>query len=116
MKLTAVLAAFLVLPAVAAVAQQDRRNFWALNNTGKEISRFYVSPHTTTDWEEDVLGSDTLPYRLGVMIVFHGARSTCFYDFKIVFADGSYQIYNQGRDLCSNVAVHFDSNTSRGLN
>ena len=115
MKLTAVFAVLLALSTVPSVAQ-DRRNFWALNNTGKEISRFYVSPHTTTDWEEDVLGTATLPYRLGVMIVFHGPRSTCYYDFKIVFSDGSYQIYNQGRDLCSNVAIHFGSDTSRGLN
>jgi hypothetical protein len=44
----------------AAARSHDRRDFWALNNTGKEIREFYVSAHESTNWGNDVLGRSTL--------------------------------------------------------
>lgn len=93
----------------------DPRNFWLLNNTDKEITEFYVSPHTSNAWDDNVL-STTLPSGLGEVIVFNtNVRSTCLMDFKLVYADGSSQIYTQGRNVCVLTAVQFNSATSVGL-
>jgi hypothetical protein len=110
----------LLLAAVGVVKSQtprpDNRNFWALNNTGKEISQFYVSPHGNPNWLNNVLGRGTLPAEMGVVIYFPSNISTsCTFDFKLVFSDGSSQIYQQGRDVCSIYAVQFDATDSFGL-
>ena len=48
-------------------ATQSRLNFELHNETGYEITEVYVSPNTTEDWQEDILGQDTLqvPHRNG---------------------------------------------------
>ena len=94
----------------------DNRNFWALNNTGKEIAQFYVSPHGNPNWLNNVLGRGTLPAEMGVVIYFPSNISTgCSFDFKLVYSDGSSQVYQQGRDVCSIYAVQFDPTDSFGL-
>ncbi len=103
-------------PGGAQGQQQDRRNFWLLNNTGQVISRFYVSPHESGRWGRDVLGRAELMNGLGVLIVFEpDTISSCYMDFRLVFVDGSSQTYEQGRDVCQLSAVQFDRRTSVGL-
>ena len=93
----------------------DPRNFWLLNNTDKEITEFYVSPHTSNAWGYNIL-STTLPSGLGEVIVFNtNVRSTCLMDFKLVYADGTSQTYTQGRNVCVLTAVQFNSEISIGL-
>ncbi|HUK32120.1 MAG TPA: hypothetical protein VLV89_13470 [Candidatus Acidoferrum sp.] len=94
----------------------DNRNFWALNNTGKEIAQFYVSPHGNPNWLNNVLGRSGLPAEMGVVIYFPSNISTgCSFDFKLVYLDGTYQTYTGGRDICSIYAVQFDASDSFGL-
>lgn len=98
------------------IQAQDPRNFWLLNNTGKQITQFYVSPHDSSRWRNDVLGIATLPDGLGAVISFdHADRSSCLMDFKLVFSDGSSQVYTQGRNVCQLNAVQFNLNDSVGL-
>jgi hypothetical protein len=88
----------------------DRRNFWALNDTGKEIAQFYVSPHGNPNWLNNVLGRGVLPAETGVVIYFPSNISTgCTFDFKIVYSDGSAQTYMQGRNVCNLYAVSFEA-------
>ncbi len=95
---------------------QDRRNFWLLNNTDHTISRFYVSPHESDSWGSDILGNAELPNGLGTIITFESAsRSSCVMDFKLVFRDGSSQLYRQGRNVCTLGAVQFNRDTSTPL-
>ncbi len=101
---------------VKSQPQVDHRNFWALNNTGKEIREFYISDHDNTRWGSDILGRATLPPGMGTVIFFDSAvKTSCNFDFKIVYADGSAQQYAQGRDICSVVAVQFNPSNSFGL-
>jgi hypothetical protein len=94
----------------------DNRNFWALNNTGKEIAQFYVSPHGNPNWLNNVLGRGGLPAETGVVIYFPSNISTgCSFDFKLVYIDGTSQTYLAGRDVCSLYAVQFDAADSFGL-
>ena len=95
---------------------QDQRNFWLLNNTGRVISRFYVSPHDNRHWGNDVLGSGRLPNGIGAVISFTSSvRTSCIMDFKLVFEDGTEQTYPQGRNVCSLGAVQFNRRESIGL-
>jgi hypothetical protein len=103
--------ALVVLPAVISYGQ-DRRNFWALNNTGKTIREFYVSPHESGNWGRDTLGETQLGNGTGTLISFTG-RSSCVMDFKLVFTDGTDQTYEQG--VCLLGAVHFNRYDSIGL-
>jgi hypothetical protein len=93
----------------------DRRNFWALNNTGKEITDFYVSPHDASTWGNNILPV-SLPDGVGAVITFNsGIKTTCLMDFRLRYADGSEQLYLQGRDVCRFAAVQFNMTTSTVL-
>lgn len=99
----------------ARLQAQDQRNFWLLNNTGKHITEFYVSPHERFVWGTDALGLSTLPDSRRTLIYFDPAwRSSCVMDFKLVFSDGTSQVYLQGRNVCQLTAVQFNSDDSIG--
>jgi hypothetical protein len=92
----------------------DRRNFWVLNNTGREITRFYVAIHGSgTTWSSDVLGRSTLPNAGGTVVYFTDSNyNNCMYDFRVTYSDGSYDDYLKGRNLCQTHAVQFNSGTN----
>lgn len=100
----------------ARLQAQDWRNFWLVNNTGKRIMQFYVSPHESGIWGGDVLGLTTLPDGEQTFISFHSDRpSSCLMDFKLVFSDRTTQTYTQGRDVCQLRAVQFNWDDSIGI-
>jgi hypothetical protein len=84
-------------PALAAEAKQD---FVLVNKTGYEIKHVYVSPTKSDDWEEDVLGKDTLDDGETWSIKFHRAVSSCKWDLKVVYSDDDSSAYWRNIDLC----------------
>jgi hypothetical protein len=76
----------LLAPAVFAQGKQD---FTLHNVTGVEIHELYVSPHSSDDWEEDILGEDTLPNGESVDIHFSRKEKAKLWDLKIVDKDGN---------------------------
>jgi len=79
----------LALCAVAFVSlsiafAQGKQDFTLHNQTGVEIHELYVSPHDSDDWEEDVLGRDTLPSGESVEITFSRKEKAKLWDIKIV--------------------------------
>ena len=112
------LAATLLLgPTIPTRSQAvDQRNFWFLNNTGRQVDSIYISPHESFIWGGDVLGEAALPDGIGTTIAFNPRiRTSCYYDFKLVFHNGGSQVYTQGRDLCAVHAVQFNYNTSEAF-
>jgi len=114
----------LVLTVLLAIAvgvvksqpQANQANFWALNNTGKEVRNFFVSEHASTVWGNDILGRATLPDGMGTVVYFpSNAKVGCVFDFKLVYADGSQQTYMQGRNVCTIFAVQFNADDSFAL-
>ncbi|MFN3727218.1 MAG: hypothetical protein ACK4SZ_13055 [Allosphingosinicella sp.] len=65
------------------------QNFVMRNNTGQTITHVYVSPITSNNWEEDVLGSNVLPDRQTLRINFDGSEDECNWDIKVNLADGT---------------------------
>ena len=112
-----VLTGGLSLGGVTSHAQRgDQRNVWVLNNTNREISELYVSPHESNSWGQDVLGRVTLPHGVGTVISFDSrTASSCVMDFRIVYGNGSEQVYDDGRNVCLLLAVQFNARSSIGL-
>jgi pyruvate/2-oxoglutarate dehydrogenase complex dihydrolipoamide acyltransferase (E2) component len=66
-------------------AAQDSaaQDFTLVNETGVEIDKVFISPHDKDDWEEDVLGQDTLPTGQSVDIKFHRSETAAEWDLRI---------------------------------
>ena len=82
----AVIALFVTATAFARVGKQD---FLLHNATGVEIHEVYVSPHSSDDWEEDILGKDTLPDGESVKITFEDREKHVHWDLKITDGKGN---------------------------
>jgi len=57
------------------------------NKTGYTITQVYVSPESSTGWEEDVLGKDVLRNHKAKRVNLKGYSSPIF-DIRLVDADG----------------------------
>lgn len=104
--LLALLVAALVLP--AALARAGTQDFTLVNRTGIEIRELYISPAASDDWEEDVLGVDTLPPGESVKISFEG-HDACKWDLMVKDEDGD-SVEWSGLNLCktSKVTLRYD--------
>ncbi|MDX6713314.1 MAG: hypothetical protein QOH96_4330 [Blastocatellia bacterium] len=80
-----ILAAAIVPSALA----QGKQDFTLHNATGVEIDKVYVSPHKSDDWEEDVLGRDTLADGESVEITFGAREKPAHWDLKIMDKEGT---------------------------
>jgi hypothetical protein len=69
------------------------------NKTSYDIVEFYASNTGTSDWEEDILGSDVLAAGQSVMIDIDDGRGYCKFDFMAVFEDGD-QVVSQDNNVC----------------
>ena len=108
------LAAGLAFAPVAAVAAPQ--DFELHNSTGYEIKSVFISAHSSNDWQEDVLGEDTLADDGSVKIHFPGGRgATCDWDLKVTYTeDGTSAEWTQGFDLCtiSSIDIKWDGKTT----
>jgi hypothetical protein len=103
-----VLALTLVLLVAFSVTAGDQ-DFVLENQTGLTIDQLYISSVDTNDWEEDVLGVDTLPDSESVSIGFSHKEDACMWDIKIVDEDSNEVIWND-INLCktSKITLYFD--------
>lgn len=79
-------------PAAAAASPADHsaaQDFTLVNKTGVEIHAVYISPHDGDDWEEDILGRDTLPSGESVDIKFHRTETAENWDLRIEDSKGN---------------------------
>ena len=65
------------------------QDFTLVNETGVEIDKVFISPHDKNDWEEDILGQDTLPTGQKVDIKFHRAEKAPVWDLRIEDKQGN---------------------------
>ena len=71
-------------PKPAAPAATDGpQDFTLVNITGVEIDKVFISPHSSDDWEEDILGQDTLATGDKVDIKFHRNEKAALWDLRI---------------------------------
>jgi hypothetical protein len=94
----------------ALAAPQD---FELVNSTGYEIKNVYISPTTSDDWGDDVLGEDTLASGDSQEIKFPEGRSdACHWDLKVTYEDDTSHEWKDV-NLCtiSKLTIHYDEGT-----
>ena len=92
--------AFLAAAAVAvsvpmtAYAANDGKNrrITVENLSSQSIYYLYASPQTSSDWEEDLLGSGTIPSGSNKVANIDNGTNECIYDLKVKMADGKEYI------------------------
>jgi hypothetical protein len=96
-----------VTPAAFAQGKQD---FTLVNKTGVEINELFVSPHSADDWEEDILGQDTLPNGDSVNITFSPKERAKLWDLKVTDSKGnSIEWENLNLLEISKVTLHYQN-------
>jgi len=83
------LSVIVMFGAAAGFATPGKQDFVLHNETGVEIREVYVSPVTAGDWEEDVLGKDTLPEGESVKVTFEDRDKHSHWDLKVVDGKGN---------------------------
>jgi len=71
----------MIAPLVAAQGKQD---FTLVNKSGLAINELYVSKASANEWEEDILGKDTLPNGESLDITFTPKERSAKWDIRIV--------------------------------
>ena len=73
-------------------------------------ARSYVSPSRSDDWQEDILGEDSMADDSVVNIHFHRNTHTCHWDLKVVYTvDNSSAVWSD-IDLCTveKITIRYD--------
>ncbi|MBC8030205.1 MAG: hypothetical protein H7Z16_08845 [Pyrinomonadaceae bacterium] len=70
-------------PTAPAADTAGAQDFTLVNATGVEIDKVYIAPHSSDDWEEDILGQDTLPDGQKVDIKFNRAEKAALWDLRV---------------------------------
>lgn len=90
-------AAFAFLAPIGASAAD--RVVEIINETGQTMVEFYASVTSSNDWEEDILGDDTLDDGDSVDINIDDGSGKCSYDFKAIFESGAEAV-KRGVNVC----------------
>jgi hypothetical protein len=106
-KILAAICALSMLLTPAAFAQ-GKQDFTLHNATGVEIHQLFVSPHSSDDWEEDILGQDTLPNGESVDIQFSRKEKAKLWDLRVVDKEGNGIVWENLNLLeISEVTLHY---------
>lgn len=111
----AVSAALWLAAPAAASAAEARQDFTLVNATGYDVKAVYVSPARSNDWEEDVLGDDTLDDGTSVNIHFAAKTKTCRWDLKVVYAIDDTDAVWQNIDLCkvAKITIYYNKKNDK---
>lgn len=93
----------------SSLAFAGDQDFTLVNDTGVEIHAVYVSPTKSDDWEEDVLGRDTLDDGDSVDIEFARKEKAKYWDLRVEDSDGNSITWNKLNLLeISTLTLHYD--------
>ena len=100
------------LLAWAGSAWAGTQDFTLVNDTGVVINAVYCSPSSENNWQEDILGVDTLAAGESVTVKFSGF-DRCQWDLRIEDTDGDALEWT-GLNLCdiSRVTLHWDGSNA----
>jgi len=96
-------------PAAANTSADAAQDFTLVNSTGVEINALYVSPHDADDWEEDILGRDTLPAGQTVNIKFNRDEKAAMWDLRVEDKEGNAIVWENLNLLeISKLTLHYE--------
>ncbi len=98
----------LVGGAYSSAATAGDQDFVVENATGVDIHQLHVSPHSTNDWEEDILGQDVLLAGDSVEITFSRDEDEEMWDLQVTDSDGNAIVWENLNLLeISNATLHY---------
>jgi hypothetical protein len=74
--------------------------FNIINQSARAINNFYTSPADTTDWQEDVLGQDTIAPGASEEIDISTDGDQCLYDMRFIMEDNA-ELIEKGINVCT---------------
>jgi hypothetical protein len=82
------------------------------NRTGYTINEIYIAPAAADNWEEDVMGDQTLETGTSVNIDFSRSVDTCSWDLKAVYEDKTSAVWHK-INLCkiSSISLYYNADT-----
>jgi hypothetical protein len=82
------------------------------NRTGYTIAEVYLAPATSDNWEEDLLGKDTLETNTSFDVDMSSSADTCKWDLRAVYDDKSAAKW-RNIDLCkiSSITLFYNAKT-----
>src|SRR5262249_20190900 len=99
-----------------ADSSQGKQDFTLVNKTGVEIDKLFISPHSSNDWEEDILGRDTLPDGETVDIKFHRTEKAAMWDMRIEDSKGNgIEWENLNLLQISKVTLYYENGKGRAV-
>lgn len=99
----------------SASAHEGPQDFVLHNQTGVEIHSVFVSPHSAGDWQEDVLGQDTLPNGQSVKIAFDDRDKHVHWDLRVTDKNGNaLEWYDLNLAEIEQVTIHWDAAKKKG--
>ncbi|MBI2572088.1 MAG: hypothetical protein HYV63_34185 [Candidatus Schekmanbacteria bacterium] len=98
--------------ALAGTATAGTQDFTLINATGTDIHNLFISESKKDNWEEDVLGEDTLPQGESIKITFSGKKA-CLWDIMVKDEEGEGVYWNE-IDLCETSKVRLLCSESKG--
>ena len=114
-KIALALAVIAACVTATAFAQKGKQDFILHSQTGVEIHSLYVSPHSADDWQEDILGRDTLPAGETVKITFNDRDQHAHWDLKVTDKDGNaLEWYDLNLIEIEEVTLHWDAAKRKG--
>ncbi|MEW6737396.1 MAG: hypothetical protein AB1489_39305 [Acidobacteriota bacterium] len=95
---------------VTAKRMVGAQDFTVVNKTGVVINSLYVSPTHVNEWEEDILGRDTLPPGESVLITFDRDEEAAKWDIRVEDSEGNALVW-EGLNLLeiSKVTLFFNN-------
>ncbi len=102
--------AALALALSAGNAWSGDQDFTVHNQTGVDIYELYVSPGSSNDWEEDVLGVDVLADGDSVDITFDREETSALWDLQVRDSEGNSLTWTQLNLLeISELTLHYEN-------
>lgn len=105
-------AMLLVIATTPAFAKSDE-TLTIENRTGYTIAEVYLAPATSDNWEEDLLGKDTLDTNTSFDVDMSQSADTCKWDLRAVYDDKSAAKW-RNIDLCkiSSITLYYNAKTN----
>jgi hypothetical protein len=103
----AAVSAMVLSALLASSALADPRDFTLENDSLSYITHVYVSPSSSNNWGEDVLGTDVLPPGRSVDISFNpNVGTSCIYDIMVVTDNGA-RTRQDRQNLCTTSTLYY---------
>lgn len=92
------------------------QDFTLVNSTGVEINKLFVSPHDKDDWEEDILGRDTLPSGQTLDIKFNRDEKAAMWDLRVEDTQGNaIEWVNLNLLEISKITLYYEDGKARAV-